>query len=158
MSKQNIFTGTAANDGTGDTLREAFTKVNSNFNELYAGGAVLITSNTSALQGNSTDNGGSGLSLDLTKQIQYLYASSETPYYYLADGEEGQVMYFAAKESSNMHAIVVNCDNMRYRNQETVASPGDWLPFWTGSAPNGRTMAIGIFIDGAWNFDGGDCD
>jgi hypothetical protein len=34
MAIQNIFTGNAANDGTGDTLREAFTKVNSNFLEL----------------------------------------------------------------------------------------------------------------------------
>jgi len=36
MSRQNIFTGTTANDGTGDTLRTAFGKVNSNFTELYA--------------------------------------------------------------------------------------------------------------------------
>jgi hypothetical protein len=34
MAIQNIFTGNAPNDGTGDTLREAFTKVNSNFLEL----------------------------------------------------------------------------------------------------------------------------
>jgi hypothetical protein len=35
MARQNIFTGTVANDGTGDTLRQAFTKVNANFVELY---------------------------------------------------------------------------------------------------------------------------
>jgi hypothetical protein len=35
MSKQTIFTGTVSNDGTGDTLRESFTKVNENFTELY---------------------------------------------------------------------------------------------------------------------------
>ena len=34
MTKQTIFTGTVGNDGTGDTLRSAFTKVNSNFTEL----------------------------------------------------------------------------------------------------------------------------
>ena len=33
---QNINIGTLPNDGTGDTLREAFNKVNTNFQELVA--------------------------------------------------------------------------------------------------------------------------
>ena len=37
MAKQTINTGTAPNDRTGDTLRSAFTKINQNFTELYAG-------------------------------------------------------------------------------------------------------------------------
>lgn len=36
MAKQHIKTGTAPNAGDGDTLRAAFEKVNSNFDELYA--------------------------------------------------------------------------------------------------------------------------
>ena len=36
MSKQNIDTGTAGNPATGDTLRGAMLKVNSNFDELYS--------------------------------------------------------------------------------------------------------------------------
>mgnify|MGYP001299480923 FL=1 len=35
MTRQNINTGTSANDGTGDTLRNAGTKINANFIELY---------------------------------------------------------------------------------------------------------------------------
>ena len=35
MAKQTISTGSAANDGTGDTLRSAGVKINSNFTELY---------------------------------------------------------------------------------------------------------------------------
>lgn len=35
MPRQNIFTGTAANDGTGDTLRLAAEKINETFVELY---------------------------------------------------------------------------------------------------------------------------
>ena len=35
MAKQTINTGAAPNDGTGDTLRVAFTKTNNNFTELY---------------------------------------------------------------------------------------------------------------------------
>lgn len=36
MAKQTINIGSAANDGTGDPLRTAFGKANSNFDELYA--------------------------------------------------------------------------------------------------------------------------
>jgi len=36
MAKQIISTGSAANDGNGDTLRSAGTKINSNFSELYS--------------------------------------------------------------------------------------------------------------------------
>ena len=35
MAKQIINTGTSANAGNGDSIRAAFTKVNSNFTELY---------------------------------------------------------------------------------------------------------------------------
>ena len=35
MAKQTIGIGTSANDGTGDPLRTAFTKINANFSELY---------------------------------------------------------------------------------------------------------------------------
>lgn len=35
MTQQTISTGSAANDGTGDTLRSAGTKINANFTEVY---------------------------------------------------------------------------------------------------------------------------
>ena len=35
MTKQVISTGSSANDGTGDTLRSAGTKINANFTEIY---------------------------------------------------------------------------------------------------------------------------
>ena len=35
MTKQVISTGSSANDGTGDTLRQAGTKINANFTEIY---------------------------------------------------------------------------------------------------------------------------
>ena len=35
MAKQTVLTGTTANDGTGDQLRNAFIKLNQNFNEVY---------------------------------------------------------------------------------------------------------------------------
>ena len=36
MAKQGIGTGSAANDGTGDSLRSAAGKINANFDEIYA--------------------------------------------------------------------------------------------------------------------------
>jgi hypothetical protein len=44
MAKQTINIGTTANDRTGDPLRTAFTKTNSNFTELYANVATLNSS------------------------------------------------------------------------------------------------------------------
>ena len=35
MAKQGIGTGSAANDGTGDSLRSAAGKINANFDEIY---------------------------------------------------------------------------------------------------------------------------
>lgn len=47
MSKLGISTGTTANDGTGDTLLQGATKINSNFNEIYT-----IFGNGSSLKNN----------------------------------------------------------------------------------------------------------
>lgn len=44
MAQQTIGVGTAANDGTGDTLRNAFTKANANFTELYVPQIQSVTS------------------------------------------------------------------------------------------------------------------
>lgn len=40
MSQQIVNVGATANDGTGDPLRTAFQKINSNFSEIYATGAA----------------------------------------------------------------------------------------------------------------------
>lgn len=50
MTRQNISIGSSANDGTGDTLRAAGTKINDNFSELYTllgGNANTLTSQIS---------------------------------------------------------------------------------------------------------------
>lgn len=46
MAKQTINVGTAPNDGTGDTLRAGFIKVNDNFDELYSN--VVFDTNLAA--------------------------------------------------------------------------------------------------------------
>jgi hypothetical protein len=52
LAKQTVNIGTVANDGTGDPIREAFDKVNDNFNELYSNAVI----ETSVTVGNSTVN------------------------------------------------------------------------------------------------------
>lgn len=49
MTQQIIGTGSAPNDGTGDPARTAFTKVNSNFTDLYAGNANFVQSGAGAV-------------------------------------------------------------------------------------------------------------
>lgn len=43
MAKQTVNIGTTANDGTGDQLRDAFDKLNDNFNDIYAAGRARLT-------------------------------------------------------------------------------------------------------------------
>jgi hypothetical protein len=48
MTKEIINIGTIANDGTGDPLRTSFTKINSNFSELFANGDNVAAVSSSA--------------------------------------------------------------------------------------------------------------
>ena len=55
MSRITIDTGTAGNAATGDSLRTAFGKVNSNFAELYSGAITTETTNANlTLSANGT--------------------------------------------------------------------------------------------------------
>lgn len=85
MAKQDIYLGVEGNDGTGDSIREAFRKANENFTELYAvfgqGGTISFTAlndtptgitANGVLLGNSTGtalvqktlNAGTGINID----------------------------------------------------------------------------------------------
>ena len=60
MAKQTISIGTSANDGTGDPLRTAFTKINANFTDLYGSTAEandLLEDSSPQLGGNLDING-----------------------------------------------------------------------------------------------------
>ena len=69
MAKQTINIGATANDGTGDVLRDAFDKVNDNFNERYQSSAweskfqaatqsLTASDNLITIVGTSESNGG----------------------------------------------------------------------------------------------------
>ena len=60
MAQQTVSIGTSANDGTGDPLRTAFTKINANFTELYGDTAEandLLEDSSPQLGGNLDING-----------------------------------------------------------------------------------------------------
>ena len=73
MSKQLIGIGAAANDGTGDTLRDAFTKVNSNSNELYKMGYLGLGAKTAQIDffGDSLAGTSSGIQAALNAAATY---------------------------------------------------------------------------------------
>ena len=48
MTQQTISTGSSANDGTGDTLRAAATKINANFTEVYSKSSRVVETETTA--------------------------------------------------------------------------------------------------------------
>jgi len=51
MAKQNINTGTAELAGDGESIRSAFAKINSNFDELYSNNIALTTATTTIVGG-----------------------------------------------------------------------------------------------------------
>ena len=158
MTKQIINIGQTANDRSGDPLRTAFNKVNSNFNELYA------------LVGNSVDymvgaplSSPTGVSLDLTKNIQVL----NDALYTLTDGIEGQIMYFVPATSSNISVVIVENARIRNNNVAEVSQQYWSIPYYNSVATYDNsstfisgfaTISIAIFTDGAWNLLGGNAD
>ena len=83
MSQLTIALGTAANDGTGDPLRTAFTKINTNFTELYATSATLTGTQTltnktltSPVFGNATSTADADATIDASTTTFYSYIQS----------------------------------------------------------------------------------
>jgi hypothetical protein len=100
MARKIIDTGVVGNDGTGDSIRDSFRKVNDNFRELYSSlglGEKLTFKNlddtpssylgqeNALLSVNNTETGvvfkqltpGSGISLDFTTNVNEIRVSSE---------------------------------------------------------------------------------
>lgn len=69
MAKQIVNTGLADNDGTGDPLRNAFTKVNENFTELYNADAAAFSGAYADLSGKPTSITAFGITDGSNNQI-----------------------------------------------------------------------------------------
>lgn len=83
MAKQVINTGTAANDGTGDTLRGASIKINSNFTELYESAQSAFSKANSGYElANSAyayaNASATLITQELTSNVQFIAAINST--------------------------------------------------------------------------------
>lgn len=93
--------------------------------------------------------------IDLTKQVVVLSVGNWT----LADGVQGQIIYFVASTGSdagNMHILV---NHLRYQNGSitTAATNYDWHPFThTSGGTRFPLITIAIFFDGSWNVSAGE--
>ena len=69
MPKQSLYLGGAANDGTGDTLRQAGQKINDNFDELYSLTLIALNGGDGSM---SFDSGFEEFTLNLLAEGQYV--------------------------------------------------------------------------------------
>jgi hypothetical protein len=99
MAKQTINIGTRANDASGDTIRDAFDKVNDNFNEIYTEignptsdlkftGATISTDQTN--QDLTLDPNGTG---NISAQRPLILASFTTVQRDALTGVNGMLIY-----------------------------------------------------------------
>jgi hypothetical protein len=104
---------------------------------------------------------GSATEIDLTKQVHVLSANTSNDGYSLADGTEGQMMYFVPSSATGTNAIYVSIANARIVNTGSgeiiEQSNYSWNPF-LGATEEPTTLAMAIYADGAWCLRGGVTD
>ena len=93
-----------------------------------------------------------GVAIDLIKQAVILGAWTWT----LANGTEGQVIYFVSATGTVLDDAKVTVANLRHQNgvTSTLTLNADWHPFSYGGS-NVPVLAIAIFTQGAWNVSAG---
>lgn len=103
---------------------------------------------------------GNVTALDLTKQVQIITATGSTQNYSLADGSDGQIMYFVP-DSAIDTSVYIKVANARILDTGGTGFPTSvtdysWQVFGDTEAP--RTISTAIFADGAWCLTGGVSD
>ena len=130
MSKQTIGIGSAANDGTGDTLRDGMDKVNDNFTENYASIAALEAITATPCQGSKYDQFRAAIKYFITKAqfMNDLYYVSK-----IENGVAGHVIIEVKKTSSLSAAgtLVMSSD------RTTAARTGKEIVALTESGSSG---------------------
>ena len=113
--------------------------------------------NHSTIEKTGGADSGTATALDLTKSVQVLVSTGASDdSWSLADGVEGQIMYFVPK-GAGLNNHYVNIANVRYFSEigYTVGSRS-WIPFKVDDnlrAEDWRSLATAVFTDGAWNTD-----
>lgn len=107
MTQQVVNIGVVANDGTGDTLRAAFDKLNDNFGELYAwtvGGGMAETPTTILDKLLTVDGAGSGLNADLLDGLSSAAFAAAVHGHAIVDVTGLQAALDAKAAASHTHA------------------------------------------------------
>jgi hypothetical protein len=135
MAKQTINIGTTANDGTGDPLRTAFDKVNSNFTELY---------NDDAGDVNSV-NAGTGISVNQTTGAVTVTNSAPDQTVSLADGGD-----IAVSGTYPSFTLTNSAPNYNHTGEVTGATA---LTITSGAVTNAKMAADSVdsdqYVDGS---------
>ena len=101
MSRLTIDTGTEGNPATGDSLRGAFTKVNTNFTELYSGTITTETTNANlTLSANGTGQ-------IVINSDRVVVSTSKTA---TAIGASGDVAGSISWDGTNLYVCTANYD------------------------------------------------
>jgi hypothetical protein len=146
MSQQTINIGSAPNDGTGDPLRTAFTKCNSNFTELYTAvsPAATVTSFNTRVGAISLS------SLDVTNALTY------TPLNKAGDTASGLITFTSGFVSDNLSTITKNTGSLSVIPSAPIGTvlrainvDGTATRINTDSYVNAGTPAAGLTMRGA---------
>ena len=144
MARQTIGIGSSANDGTGDPLRTAFTKINANFTELYGSTLDRVSLDLSPQLGGDLDMNGADIVSTSNADVE------------IAPNGTG---HLTVKGNTNPGTIQLNCENNSHGQQikASAHSVGSsavlTLPESTGnligSGDTGTLPVAAIDIDGA---------
>jgi hypothetical protein len=121
-----------------------------NLNSKLSVSNVAINSTSSS----NTNYKTTATTLSLTKQVQALGATGydQAHNYYLPNGSYGQLMYITTKTGEFSEGnILIWMDSMRIPSGQVIAN-SYWI--WNSNGWE-RSLASTMFIDGAWNIDGG---
>jgi len=147
MAKQEVDIGVEGNDGTGDSIRESFRKVNENFEELYAvfgeGGQITFTSlgdtpeflqaRTIPLVDDAAQN------LDLVKLASDTQKGEDTDSVIISYDQAGYIILSTAFRRLSQDPAPVLGAPLDAR-QETVDDQGNILPVSIALGPNSVTQ------------------
>lgn len=146
MAKQVIDVGTSASDGTGDPLREAFTKINDNFTELYG-----TVENEGLTYGNIASNV-AGVTFNVTR---YTESYSAAPVLKGTGQSVGNVYVIrgnvlgGSTPLNDVYLTVTTLANVTVGNIATVAASG--VPAAPVLRVNGLTGNVTLTVN---NIDG----
>lgn len=149
MAQQTIGIGTIANDGTGDTLRDAFDKANDNFTELYAAtagagtGDMLSTNNLSDVASAATSR--TNLDVYSTSEVDTAISTAVTGLLDLKGATDcsGNPNYPAASKGD---AYVVSVAGKIGGASGTTVAVGD-VYFATADNAGGTQASVGASWD-----------